>query len=95
MKDPRRLNREDYVNQFKWLTDIAPEYRLEVRAISTELKVLSRGVMRGDVTMTLANTGNPPGVVRMMVVIMEWRRLGGNGEWECVGVRAARGVDEI
>ncbi|KAF2162915.1 hypothetical protein M409DRAFT_26767 [Zasmidium cellare ATCC 36951] len=89
MKSPRRLDRNSYLAEYRWLTTIRPEYHLEVKGISTELK--ARG--KGAVTLNLENTGNPVGVVRVIVVIVEWRRDGGDGEWECVEVRAARGPE--
>lgn len=95
MKNPRRLNRDEYVEQYRGLAQLRPDYHLEVKIISTELKLLPRGVSRGEVTMSLENTGNPPGVARMIVVMVEWRRDGEGAAWECVETKAARGVDEF
>lgn len=82
-------SRNSYLAEYRRLTTIRPEYHLEVKGISTELK--ARG--KGAVTLNLENTGNPVGVVRVIVVIVEWRRDGGDGEWACVEVRAARGPE--
>lgn len=93
MKNPRRLNRSEYLDEYRRLTAYSPHYHLEVKAVETQLKVLTRAITKGEVTMTLENTGNPVGVVRVIVVILGWKRDGVDGEWECVEARAARGPE--
>lgn len=93
LRTGRLLNREEYVGQYRYLTEIRPEYQLDVKSMNTQLKVLTKGVSGGEVTMSLENSGNPPGVTRILVVMVEWQKNG--NVWECVGARAARGLDEF